>query len=207
MKKIITLTERDLSRIVSKVFKESQKDLLKESKEGIDKWALYSTYLKYNELGSAGTFDEIFKPERKAGKQPFASFGNGCATKVSLSLAKAGQKVSPAFITTSGDQKGTPVQTSAESLKNNLISLWGEPDVKVSGVITEEQLLKKIGTKKTGIMICAPCGFGADVTGHATVWSRSHGTNKTGGTADDTVYHLENPNANIYFWKVGADNV
>lgn len=207
MAKIITITEDDLSKMVKRVLKESQKNLLKEGKESIDKWALYTTYKKYNDLGSEETFNQIFKPERKAGKQPFVSFGNGCATKVSLSLAKAGQKVSPAFITTSGEQKGTPIQTSAESLKNNLISLWGEPDVKVSGAITEEQLLKKIGNKKTGVMICAPCGFGPGVSGHATVWSRSHGTNKTGGTADDTGYHLDNPNANIYFWKVGADNV
>ena len=201
------LEQHDFDRIVNKVLKESQKEILKESKESIDKWALYSTYLRYNNLGSSGTFEEIFKPELEAGKEPFISFSNGCATKVSLALAAAGQKVPAAFVTTSGQQKGTPIQTSAGSLKDKLVSLWGQPDVKVTGAITEEELLKKIGNKKTGVLICSPCGFGPSCTGHATVWSRSHGTNKTGGTADDTSYHLNNPEANIYFWKVGSDNV
>lgn len=191
------LEQHDFDRIVNKV--------LKESKQGIDKWALYTTYKKYDNLGGSGTFDEIFKKEREQNKQPFASWLNGCATKVSLALAKAGQKVSPAYITTSGEQKGTPIQTSAGGLKNDLLkpNRFGQPDLKVTGSITEEELLKKIGTGNTGVLICSPCGFGPSCTGHATVWSRSHGTKKTGGTADGTTYHLNNPDANIYFWKVG----
>ena len=195
MKKVIRLTENDLSRIVKRV--------LNEGKKNVDKWALYSTYKKYNDLGSEGTFKEIFLPEIKKGKEPFINFTNGCATKVSLALAKAGQNVSPAFITTSGLQKGTPIQTSASSLKNDLISKWGQPDVNVNGNISEESLLKKIGPGKTGVLICTPCGFGG-ASGHATVWSKSHGTKKTGGTADDTNYHINNPEANIYFWQVGG---
>ena len=199
MKKIINLTENDISRIVKRV--------INEAKESLDKWQLYKTYKYYNSLGSEETFKEIFAPEIKQGKEPFKNFLNGCATKVSLALAKAGQEVKPSFITTSGSQKGTPIQTSASGLKDDLISKWGQPDVKVTGSITEENLLKKIGEGKTGILICSPCGFGGSCTGHATVWSRSHGRKKTGGTADDSWYHIGNPDANIYFWKVGADNV
>lgn len=57
MKKVIRLTENDLSRIVKRV--------LNEGKKSVDKWALYSTYKKYNDLGSGGTFKEIFLPEIK----------------------------------------------------------------------------------------------------------------------------------------------
>jgi hypothetical protein len=205
MKRTITLSEKDLSRLVLRVIEESKKDLLKEGKQSVDKWVLYQTYKKYNNLGSKGTFNEIFEPEIKSKKQPFVSFSNGCATKVSLALAAAGQKVHAAFVTTSGEQKGTPIQTSAVGLKDNLTELWGKPNT-YKGSFTEQQLLNKIGENKTGIIICAPCGFGPGVSGHATVWSRNHGTNEKGGTADDTVYHLNNPNAVIHFWKVGDDN-
>ena len=201
MGRIVRLNEQQISRIVKKVLLENERGLLKEAKGSIDRNTLVTTYDYYNNKGSDGTFKEIFKPEIDAGKQPFVTFTNGCATKVSLALAKSGQEVDAAFRTTSGTQKGTPIQTSANGLKNNLIKKWGQPDVKFSGSISESDLLKKIGTGKTGILICTPCGF-SGASGHATVWSRIFGTKKTGGTRDNTTYHLDNPEANIYYWYV-----
>lgn len=206
MKNIITLNESDLARIVKRVISENQKVLLKESKEGINKGVLASKYKEYNALGSEGVFNRIFKKEREQGVQPIASWLNGCATKVSLALAAAGQNVSPAYKATSGPEKGTPVQTSAGGLKNDLINKWGQPDVKVTGSISEAELQKKVGEGKTGIMICAPCGFGPGVSGHATVWSKYFGTDKKGGTLDGTTYHLDNPNAEINIWRVGGNS-
>ena len=206
MKNIITLNESDIARIVKRVISENQKVLLKESKDSVNKGVLAGKYKEYNDLGGAGVFNRIFKKEREQGLAPIATWTNGCATKVSLALAAAGQKVDSAYIATSGPEKGTPLQTSAMGLKNNLTKLWGEPDVKVKGAITESELQKKVGQGNTGIMICAPCGFGGGASGHATVWSKYFGTDKKGGTLDDTTYHLDNPGAEISVWRVGGNS-
>jgi hypothetical protein len=205
MKNIITLNESDIARIVKRVISENQKVLLKESKDSVNKGVLAGKYKEYNNLGGAGVFNRIFKKEREQGLDPIATWTNGCATKVSLALAAAGQKVGSAYIATSGPEKGTPIQTSAMGLKNNLTKLWGEPDVKVKGSITEEELQKKVGQGNTGIMICAPCGFD-NASGHATVWSKYFGTDKKGGTLDETSYHLNNSGAEINFWRVGGNS-
>lgn len=205
MKNIITLNESDIARIVKRVISENQKVLLKESKDVVNKGILTGKYKEYNNLGSAGVFDRVFKKERELGLAPIANWTNGCATKVSLALAAAGQKVDPAYIATSGPEKGTPIQTSAMGLKNNLTKLWGEPDVKVKGSITEEELQKKVGQGNTGVMICAPCGFDG-ASGHATVWSKYFGTDKKGGPLDETFYHLNNPGAEISIWRVGGNS-
>lgn len=176
-------------------------NLLNEGKNSINKGTLVDTYKYYNNKGSDGTFNEIFAPEIKAGKEPFINFVNGCATKVSLALQAAGQKIDPGFKTTSGKQKGTTIQTSAEKLKNQLVAKWGNPEVLFKGSITEDELQKKFGIN-TGVLICAPCGFGS-ATGHATIWSKHLGKNKKGGTVDGTNYHIDNPDAKIYLWKVG----
>jgi hypothetical protein len=249
MKKIIKLTESDLTRIIKKIINEidsgdgqrddfseyegrediyvdskienpkndenqtiqqvteyfihkiSKKKIIKESLSSVNPWPLVKTYKYYNNLGSHGTFEKVFAPEIAANKEPFSKFENGCATKVSLALNAAGYKVKPAFRTTSAtdlNPKGTPVQTSATSLKNQL----GKPDLHITGKKTEEELLNEIGEGKTGVIICSPCGF-SSATGHATIWSRIKGTKKKGGTVDESTYHLNNPNADIYFWEVG----
>jgi hypothetical protein len=207
MKKIVRLTESDLTRIVKRVIIEGEKKLLLGSNKGsVDKGRLTATYKYYNNLGSEGTFNEIFKNERTQKKQPFVDFVNGCATKVSLALANAGQTVSPAFRTTSGKspKPGTPIQTSAASLKDELTRKWGVADVTHKGNITEKDLQKKFGKGNTGILICSPCGFGG-ASGHATIWSKYFGTDKEGGPMDNTTYHLNNPSAEIHIWRVGSD--
>lgn len=82
MKKIVRLTEYDLNRIVKKAIKESL--LLETNRKGLSRANLENTYKNYNDLGSDGTFNEIFKKEREEGRAPFVDFVNGCATKVSL---------------------------------------------------------------------------------------------------------------------------
>jgi hypothetical protein len=158
---------------------------------------LVDTYKHYNDLGSAGTFDEIFKPQREANKEPFSLMNNGCATKVSLALQAAGKKVPPGFKVTSGPMEGKTIQTSAAGLKEKL----GKPDFQFTGAISEDELLKKFGENKTAILICSPCGF-SSCTGHATVWSRHKGAKKKGGTMDNSTYHLNNPDANISMWQL-----
>lgn len=176
--------------------------VISEGKESVNKFTLISEYDKWNTLGSEKTFDIVFENERKKKVEPFASFTNGCATKVSLALNAAGQSVPPGFMVTGGPQKGKSIQTSASGLKDVLVGKWGQPDVMVSGKINESDLLKKIGSDKTGVLICTPCGF-SGASGHATIWSPFKGLSGDGGTADDTNYHLNNDSAKIYYWKVG----
>ena len=197
------LNERDLNKIVKKAIKESL--LLEASRIGLSRANLESTYKTYNDLGSDGTFNEIFKKEREQGLTPFNDFVNGCATKVSLALNAAGQQLKPTFKVTNGPFKGKNVNTSASGLKNELIQKWGQPDVKMQNVSSLEEVQKKIGPGKTGVYICTPCGFGAGASGHATVWSWWKNDNK-GGPLDDTSYP-ENNGGTIYFWQVGEKNI
>lgn len=203
MKKIVRLTEYDLNRIVKKAIKESL--LLEANRRGLSRANLENTYKTYNDLGSDGTFNEIFKKEREEGLAPFVDFVNGCATKVSLALNAAGQPMKPTFRVTNGPFKGKYVNTSASGLKNELTQKWGQPDVKIQNVTSLEQVQQKIGPGISGVYICTPCGFGANASGHATVWSWWKNDNK-GGPLDDTTYPESN-GGTIYFWQVGEKNI
>lgn len=203
MTRIVRLTESDLTRIVKKAIKESL--LLEANRKGLSKEKLESTYSEYNDKGSDGTFDEIFKDEREKGLIPFIYMDNGCATKVSLALIDAGQEVSRAFNVTNGRFKGKGIQTSAKGLKDDLIRRWGQPDVKIQNVNSLEQVQQKIGPGVSGVYICTPCFSDPKITGHATVWSWWKNDNK-GGPLDDTAYP-ENNGGTVYFWRVGEKNL
>lgn len=196
MKKTIRLTESEIVSLVKKVLNE---ELLTENAKSLDKWKLYTTYKHYNNMGSQKTFETAFKGFKT--DPAYEGWENGCATKVSLALNAAGYKVKPGYRVTQGPQKGNSVQPSAAGLKTQLNNNWGAPDVKWSGAKTEKEVQKLIGKGKTGILICSPCGFGS-ASGHATVWSRSGGSNRLGGVVDGTDYHMGS-DANVSFWQVG----
>jgi predicted Zn-dependent peptidase len=59
MKKIVKLTESELKKVLKKIINESL--LLESSADSLNRGQLESTYRKYNDLGSDGTFNEIFK--------------------------------------------------------------------------------------------------------------------------------------------------
>ncbi len=201
MKKIVRLTERDLTRLIKRTINESL--LLESSADSLNRGQLESTYTKYNNLGSDGTFDEIFKNEREQGKMPFIEFVNGCATKVSLAITSAGGTLPPSFRVQNGPFKGKGIVTSAKRLKDKLIKLWGNPDVKIDNVTSLEEVQQEIGPGRSGVFICTPCGF-EGATGHATIWSWWK-NNLKGGPLDDSTYPEEN-GGTIYFWGVGGTN-
>jgi len=202
MKKIVKLTESELKKVLKKIINESL--LLESSADSLNRGQLESTYRKYNDLGSDGTFNEIFKNEREQGLTPFTEFVNGCATKVSLAINSAGGTLKPSFIVTNGPFKGKNVNTSATGLKNELLKKWGTPDVKIDKVTSLEEVQQKIGPGRSGVFICTPCGFGSGASGHATIWSWWK-NGKKGGPLDDSSYPEEN-GGTIYFWGVGGTN-
>lgn len=202
MKKIVKLTESELKKVLKKIINESL--LLESSADSLNRGQLESTYTTYNNLGSDGTFDEVFKNEREQGKMPFIEFTNGCATKVSLAITGAGGTLPASFRVTNGPFKGKGIVTSAKRLKDKLIKLWGNPDVKIDKVTSLEEVQQKIGPGKSGVFICTPCGFGEGATGHATIWSWWKNGLK-GGPLDGTTYPEEN-GGTIYFWGVGGTN-
>jgi hypothetical protein len=203
MKKIVKLTESELKKVFKKIINESL--LLESTADSLNRGQLESTYTTYNNLGSDGTFNEIFKNEREQGLPPFNEFVNGCATKVSLAIVAAGGTLKPTFRVTNGLFKGKYVNTSAIGLKNELVKKWGRPDVKIDKVTSLEEIQQKIGPGRSGVFICAPCGFGSGASGHATIWSWWKNGLK-GGPLDDSTYP-ENNGGTISFWGVGGTNV
>ena len=205
MKKIVRLTESDLNKIVRRVLSESS------GSKGLNRGTLENVYKTYNNLGSSGTFDELFKTGREKNIIPYNMMVNGCATKVSLALNAAGQKIDPpksgtfgtTLKVTDGPKKGQYVNVNAAKLRDELLSKWGKPDVQISGVQSLEQVQNEIGPGVSGVYICAPCGFDG-ASGHATIWSWWKNNGK-GGELDDTTYPQEN-GGNIYFWQVGGNN-
>jgi hypothetical protein len=168
--------------------------------------ALVQNYLYWKNMFSNNAeelFNYLFKKERlETPMIPYSDFANSCATKVSLALNATGMsdKVKRSFTVTSGEAAGQPVTTSAKGLRDHLMGSWGKKPVVMKGSVTEEELINNIGKGKSGVFICSPCGF-ASCSGHAFVWSPSAGTNKQGGAADDSSYHINNPSAELYFFE------
>ena len=210
MGKIIRLTESDLSSLIKTIIRENL--LLESSAKSLSRAQLEQTYKKYNDMGSQSTFYELFQSKIDKGIKPYTLMVNGCATKVSLAVDAAGQTIDPpnssnlgtTFKVTDGEKKGKSVNVNANKLKNELLKKWGQPDVQINNVQSLEQVQGKIGPGRSGVYICAPCGFGSGASGHATVWSWWKNEGK-GGPLDDTGYPEEN-GGNIYFWQVGGNN-
>lgn len=205
MKKIVKLTESELKKVLKKIINESL--LLESSADSLNRGQLESTYTTYYNIGKddpAPIWDELFKKERELGLSPFKDFYNSCATKVSLAINAAGGTLKPSFRVTNGPFKGKNINTSALGLKNELLGKWGKPDVKIDKVTSLEEVQQKIGPGRSGVFICAPCGFGSGATGHATIWSWWK-NGKKGGPLDGSTYPEDN-GGTIYFWGVGGTN-
>ena len=211
MKKIVKLTEYELKKVLKKIISESL--LLESPADSINRGKLESTYTKYFNMGKDDPMPiwrELFPKEMALveegkGNPPFTEFYNTCATKVSLALIDAGVTLEQTFIVQGGPFKGKGLNTSAVGLKNELLRKWGKPDVKIVNPTSLEEIQQKIGPGKSGVFICAPCGF-EDCTGHATIWSWWKNGLK-GGPLDGTTYAENSNGGTIYFWGVGGTNV
>lgn len=106
-----------------------------------------------------------------------STFGNACATRVSLGLINGKMVVRKDFLIQKGDFKGEGFIASAGSLKKWLEhkNVWGPADVTVDGPSDINTVADKIneGGVKNGVYLILG-GFGGGITGHATLWIGSN---------------------------------
>jgi hypothetical protein len=186
MKKTIKLTEYDLSNLVRKVLKESEtrKQYLSEepSKPGtpvpLKKPQNIVTSINFNSLWSNfpknssayEIFPIIFPKEYE--KFP-DSFGNACATRLSLALNKLGVKPLEQFKTQQVFEydgvsypKGLPITTMAKDSPEYLKNKFGPPSF--DGENTQENIDKELKGKKGIFVITNIPGWSA--SGHADIF-------------------------------------
>lgn len=133
-----------------------------------------------------------------------STFGNACATRVSLGLINGGMRVKASYRIQNRQHpfynKG--FITSALGLKDwlSLPSIWGEADTIICNPKTIDEVANQInrGRIKNGIYIIIG-GFTLPTTGHATLWIGNK-QNVIGGHH----YILENSGheQKVYFWEL-----
>lgn len=159
------------------------------------KWTLvYNGYPK-NSTGTADRdADTVFK-EILGDNYNTSTFTNACATRVSLGLLNGGVNVRKDFIIQKGKFKGKGFIASAINLKNWLIqsSIWGSPDETFKGPADITDVRSKIGSRNGVYTIIG--GFGAGVSGHATLWV---------GSENDVIgdNNYISSGGDIYFWEL-----
>jgi hypothetical protein len=126
------------------------------------------------------------------------TFGNACATRVSLGLLNGKMSVRQDFQIQKGSFKGKGFIASAGSLKKWLEkkSVWGGADVTVSGPSDINSVADKINEKKikNGVYIILG-GFGGGISGHATLWIGNN-RNVIGG------HNYVDYGGTVYFWEL-----
>ncbi|MGH1517853.1 T6SS effector amidase Tae4 family protein [Chryseobacterium sp. JK1] len=126
------------------------------------------------------------------------TFGNACATRVSLGLLKGKMIVRKDFQIQKGDFKDKGFIASAGSLKKWLEkeSVWGTADITVTGPSDIKTVANKINESriKNGVYIILG-GFVDGITGHATLWI---GNNRDviGG------HNYVSYGGTVYFWEL-----
>lgn len=194
MKKTIKLTESDLSNIIRKVLRESEtkKQYLSEEppKTGtpvpltvpltvpLKKPQNVVTSINFNNLWNnfpknskvSEIFPIIFPKEYE--KYP-ESFGNACATRLSLALNKLGIKPTEQFKTQQvleydgvSYPKGLPITTMAKDTPEYLKNKFGQPSFK--GENTQENIDKYLRGKNGIFTITNVPGWSA--SGHADIF-------------------------------------
>lgn len=143
-----------------------------------------------DDLPADQVFTSILGPDYDSG-----TFTNACATRVSLGLLNGGMNVKKEFLISVGKFKGKGFIASAINLKNwlSLSSVWGTADEIMTNASSLSSVAAKINGRNGVYTIIG--GFGAGVTGHATLWIGANdnvvgGHNYIGGAGD------------VYFWEL-----
>ena len=161
------------------------------------KWSdVYRGYPKSGSDDMPAT--QVFESILAAKDYDPAKFSNACATRVSLGLLEGGMLVNRAFNITNNTHKfkGKGFIASAKDLQAWLSkpTVFGPSDLPpIPGPTTLAELQRQIGSKN-GIYIMLG-GFGAGVSGHATLWIGSQ-MNVVGG------HHYAEASGEVHFWEL-----
>lgn len=176
MKKIIKLTENDLTNIVRKVLNEN---LLTESISSIDFNTLWQNF-----PGDASAEDIFPKILPKTYEKNPESFSNACATRMSLALNNVGIKPTTQYKTEKEFvwngvkyQKGIPLTVRATSMKDYLTSKLGSPTFTMSND-DENEVKKKLAGRNAVFVITNVPGWSA--TGHVDIAASAGGKTRCG---------------------------
>lgn len=174
MKKIIRLTENNLSRIVKRVLNESVN-------------IPFDTIS--NNFPDTLTGPDFFsKVIPKIYEQNPNAFYNACATRMSVALSNAGYSLSPIAFNTLSDysgnvgkgggqitvKKGTPLITSAAQMDKYLKRTFGPPTLTMSNE-DGQKVIESLGDKKGIFVLIGVPGWSA--SGHAEIY---RGNNECG---------------------------
>lgn len=159
------------------------------------KWKLvYEGYPK-NESGTDDKDADLVFKEILGENYDKNIFSNACATRVSLGLLNGGVNVKKDFLIQEGKFKGKGFIASAINLKKwlNQSSVWGNPDESFTGPADITDVKSEIGNRNGLYIILG--GFGAGVSGHATLWL---------GSEKDVIggHNYISYGGDVYFWEL-----
>ena len=176
MKKIIRLTERDLSRIVKRVLNESVNIPFESISDNFPDF-----------LEGPDFFSKVIP---KVYEQDPNGFVNACATRMSFALNNAGYSPSPIAFNTQEEytsnvgkggktvtlKKGSPLVTSAAQMKTYLTTTFGQPTLTMSNQ-DEQKVIEALGDLKGIFVLTGVPGWRA--SGHAEIY---RGNNECGNS-------------------------
>lgn len=143
-----------------------------------------------DDLDAPSVFKSIFGED-----YPRETFGNACATRLSLGLLNANVKIRGEYPIKTGELKDKLVISSAANMVKWLHRNFGNPDETIKSPQEYEEIVNAIGDRK-GIYAMIPrlpSEFGA--SGHVTLW--------VNGTVIGGISHSYYKNAHVvYFWEL-----
>ncbi|OOF38728.1 hypothetical protein BKK50_11315 [Rodentibacter rarus] len=123
------------------------------------------------------------------------TFGNACATRLSLGLINANVKIKKEYIVTEGKFKGKFITASAINMVKWLHRNFGDPDETIKFPQTYEEIVNAIGDRK-GIYAMIPEKPDAfRASGHVTLWVNGDVIGGRSHSYYSSAYE-------VYFWEL-----
>lgn len=180
MEKTIRLTENELTKIVKTLLKEEISDSVADAM-----WNAHPGSIQPNE------FFPLIIPKQfeSTGSGTGRWWNNTCATKMSMALAKVGNKV-PGQYRTEIEYNGIPAKTtfnpSSKAMVKILTSLYGPPTLKLK-LKSQSPAPEEILGRKGFYVLLTP-EFGSSAAGHTDVWNGYESKNGDHWGVSGTLY-------------------
>ena len=180
MEKTIRLTENELTKIVKTLLKEEISDSVADAM-----WNAHPGSIQPNE------FFPLIIPKQfeSTGSGTGRWWNNTCATKMSMALAKIGNKV-PGQYRTEIEYNGIPAKTtfnpSSKAMVKILTSLYGPPTLKLKLKSQSPAPEEILGRKGFYVLLTPDWGSGA--AGHTDVWNGYESKNGDHWGVSGTLY-------------------